>query len=274
MVSSLEIGIVTTPTLFGLDPGELVNGASVADMTSMRDAKPAAEAGVLGGERTLQQPAADDDGRPHTLTFTKYDSVFDLIADTSGEKHIRALSQHAWVQVGPDKYVLSSPGGSYLRIEGTTEEEHGGSTCGEPLFRAVEVRALPAGVSKSPYAAPRQLLSAATFADAVHGADKFASEAYPRVFIHRYQRWRGEPPTDGQLQFLNRLRGGGQEPLTAKDMTKGQAVDMITKIKHGARGRFADVEARRRRHDRQIVLLEQEAARKRREKVSVGPLEP
>jgi ATP-dependent helicase IRC3 len=47
---------------------------------------------------------------------------------------------------------------------------------------------------------------------------------------------------------------------------------MITKLKHGARGRFADIEADRRRFDRVKLKLEQEQALKEREKVSVGPL--
>jgi ATP-dependent helicase IRC3 len=264
MVSSLETGIVTTPSLFGLDPGELVEGASVGDMQAARDRRTVEQSQM----NAFTQPEdKNSGGRVNTVTFTEYESVFDLISDTSGEKHIRALSQNAWVQVSKDKYVLASPGGSYVRIERSNAEE----TSKEPLFRAVEVRALPAGLSKSPYAAPRQLLSASTFADAVHGADKYASEAYPRVFIHRYQRWRGGPPTEFQLQFLNKIRGK-EQALTAEEVTKGQAVDMITKIKHGARGRFADLEALRRRQNRQGALQEQDAARKRREQVSVGPL--
>jgi ATP-dependent helicase IRC3 len=265
MVSSLETGIVTTPTLFGLDPGELVDNASANDMRSMRDRN--------GEETDRETQAYSKASDPHSdrpsgsVTFTEYGSVFDLIADTSGEKHIRAMSQHTWVQVGQDRYILAAPGGSYIRIE----RVEGDVIANRPLFRAVEVRALPAGLSKSPFAAPREILSAATFSDAVHGSDKYASEVFPRVFIHRYQRWRSEPATEGQLEFLNRIRPKDQH-LTANEVTKGDAVDMITKFKHGARGRFSGIEAQRRRRDRQTVVSEQLAARQLREKVSVGPL--
>ncbi len=266
MVSSLETGIVTTPTLFGLDPGELVSGASVADMRSLRDRETAEEAQAGYVDQSLSG-GGDAGAAPQKLTFTEYDSVFDLIADTSGEKHIRSISQYSWVQVGPDRHILCGPTGTYLRLESTGEE--GGRA---PVrFRTVEVRALPSGTAKSPYAAPRQILEAATFADAVHGSDKYASEIFPYAFISRRQRWRDGPPTDGQLEFLNKLRGD-EDKLTAADITKGKAADMITKVKHGARGRFAGMEADRRRKNRHTATLEQEKLQKLRELVSVGPV--
>lgn len=92
------------------------------------------------------------------------------------------------------------------------------------------------------------------------------------MFIAWKQRWRLGPPTDGQLEFLNKLRSGGKEPLTIENTTKGKASDMITKIKHGARGRFADLESVKRRRERHDLLLEQERERRVRETVSVGPV--
>jgi ATP-dependent helicase IRC3 len=47
---------------------------------------------------------------------------------------------------------------------------------------------------------------------------------------------------------------------------------MITKIKHGARGRFANIEAQKRREGRARLKTEQEQALKEREQVRVGPL--
>ncbi|KAK2044092.1 hypothetical protein LZ31DRAFT_576108 [Colletotrichum somersetense] len=273
MVSSLETGIVTTPTLFGLDPHEIVDKASTADLNEIKGRKEA--------ERLRQQHAYTDapDSQPTTtaptcsVTFTDYGSVFDLIEDTSGEKHIRAMSQYAWVQVGADKYVLCAPNGSFIRL--SKLEADAAKTQAQqpspPLWVAVEVRALPAGVAKSPYAAPRELLRATTFPDAVHGSDKYASETFPHVFIHRYQRWRKGPPTPGQLEFLNKLRPK-EEPLTADDVDKGKATDMITKIKHGAKGRFAGIMTEKRKAQRQHHKIAQYEARARQEKVSVGPV--
>jgi ATP-dependent helicase IRC3 len=266
MVSSLETGIVTTPTLFGLDPGEVVQNASASDLQSLKERKEAEELREAEIYTTANGRAGPSLSASTKVTFTQYSSVLDLIADTSGEKHIRSISQHAWVQVGEDRYVLCAPSGSFIRIERLSDK-----VLPEPIFRAVEVRALPQGVAKSPYAAPKELLKAVNFVDAVHGSDNYATSNYPRAFIHRYQRWRQEPPTDGQLKFINKLRGN-KEPLAADEITKGKAMDMITKIRHGARGRFADMMAENRRKERQVVRMENETTRKRREHVSVGPI--
>jgi ATP-dependent helicase IRC3 len=47
---------------------------------------------------------------------------------------------------------------------------------------------------------------------------------------------------------------------------------MIVKIKHGARKRFADIEADRKRLDRARLKGELEQALRERETVTVGPL--
>ncbi|OAA56671.1 dead deah box DNA helicase [Niveomyces insectorum RCEF 264] len=307
MVSSLDAGIVTTPTLFGLDPGELVSGASVDDMQALRDRRKAEENEDASTRTGNQNHNADNAVAIKSVKFTDYESVFDLIADTSGERHIRALSQHAWVQVGKDRYVLCGPTGTYLRIEGmdapmgaaaaaadndAKRSDNPGSVCDDNStlpadavarntktfdascrYRVVEVRALPAGLAaKSPYAAPREVCHTEAFVDAVHAADKYASEVFPRPFIHRYQRWRKGPPTHGQLAFLNKLRGTRQEALTDESIDRGTAADMITKIKHGARGRFADLAAHRRRQERVVALQERERVQRQREEVTIGPL--
>jgi ATP-dependent helicase IRC3 len=264
MVSSLETGIVTTPTLFGLDPTELVNETSTEDMRSLKEKKEAEK--QRKDQAYTAPPTTGLDPVPRKVTFTEYDSVFDLISDTSGEKHIRSISQYAWVQVGPDRYVLSGPTGTYLRIERADQDG-----LANVKFVAWEVRALPPGVSKAPFAAPRELLKSTTLADAVHGCDKYAEEIFPHTFISRKQRWREGPPTDGQLKFLNKIRSE-DDKLTADDINKGKASDMITKIKHGARGRFASIEADKRRKERQDMVLEQARMRRMNEVVSVGPL--
>ncbi|RGP73753.1 hypothetical protein FLONG3_6244 [Fusarium longipes] len=256
LVSSLDTGIVTTPTLFGLDPNILVEKATVNDMRNIKETDHVKTDNPLSYHTTP--------GSVSSVTFTDYDSVLDLIADTSGEKHIRAISKYAWVQVGGDKFILSAPSGSYIRIERVSE----GLDTSAPLYRAVEVRALPAGSAKTPYAAPREILTASTFTDAVHGADNFAAKVFPHTFIHRYQKWRTYPPTQGQVDFINRMRGKA-EPLKMEDLNKGKAADMITKLKHGARGRFARIEAGQRKLEKESRAAE---AKRLREHVTVGPV--
>ncbi|KAJ0118096.1 dead deah box helicase [Diaporthe amygdali] len=267
MVASFETGIVTVPTLFGLDPGELVSSASVDDMKSTKERKEA--------EKIRQEHAYDEatpvvsQGVPQKITFTEYDSVFDLISDTSGERHIHAISQYSWVQVGHDKFVLTSGSGTYLRL--MKDEKDDAQDLDSSFWRAFVVRALPASVSKAPYAQPHEILKATNFTDAVHGADSYAQKNFLHVMISRRQRWREGPPTEGQLKFLNKLRAE-DDKLMVNDIKKGKAADMITKIKHGARGRFADLQTTKRRKERQVAQHEQEVERRRRECVTVGPV--
>ncbi|KAK3324277.1 P-loop containing nucleoside triphosphate hydrolase protein [Cercophora scortea] len=268
MVSSLQTGIVSTPTLFGLDPDELVDAASVEGLGKLRAEKVAEKA--LQAQRT---DAVSFEAPRRAITFTDYDTVFDLIADTSGEKHIHAISPNAWVHVGPGRYILTGPGGSFIRLEKV--EDAISDTPVAPRFTAWEVRALPAiSVKKCPWASPRELLTTDSFVDAVHGCDKYtasATEIYPFNAINRRMPWRNGPPSSGQLLFLNKLRTKSNQ-LGYSDITKGKAADMITKLKHGARGRFASLEAEKKRRAKASLAVFHAEQRKLHHVVSVGPV--
>ncbi|KAL5348250.1 putative ATP-dependent helicase IRC3 [Pseudogymnoascus australis] len=261
MVASLETGIISTPTLFGLDPSELVAEATVDDMKEIKEAK--MNQAPIDPEFQTSTPGTS---HPIKVTFTDYDSVFDLIEDSSGERHIRAISRYAWVEVSDRKYILTTPSGTYLKIEPNANEKDA-----DPVFVVSEIVPYTGPLKKQPYKHPREIARHSGFEDAVHAADTFASLRYPKPFIVKTQRWREKPATEGQLMFLNRFRLQN-DPLTPDMINKGKAGDMITKIKHGARGRFAKVEATRRKLGRQALKLEQEEALKKRENVSVGPL--
>ncbi|KAK4145856.1 P-loop containing nucleoside triphosphate hydrolase protein [Dichotomopilus funicola] len=266
MVAGLEAGIVSTPTLFGLDPDELVSEVTAEEMYELADRK---EAELERESRAKENLPADEPAsqRSYNVTFTEYDSIFDLISDSSGEKHVRSISRLAWVQISPDKYILNGSGKTYLKIERVPN-----AGPDEPQYKAFEVRELPSSSnSKSPYAAPREVLSAHTFVDAIHGCDKYASEKYPFFVIGAFLNWRKDPATPGQLKFLNQLRGTGEE-LGPNDITKGAAGDMIIKLRHGARGRFAALEAARKRQVKLAAIDELNRERKLNEVVSVGPL--
>ena len=261
MVASLETGIITTPTLFGLDPSELVDEANVEDMKNLQ---------LLQERRVNQQQKVRPSSPafaplPRNITFTDYDSVFDLIADTSEDLHIRILSPHAWVCVSQDKYVLTNSIGSYIRIEKDNTEEASAE------YLVTETAVLRSSSSRSPFMRPRQIARCLTFTDAVHAADTFAQSKYPFQVISRHQSWRNAPATDGQLMFLNKLRLKDDQ-LTAEQITKGKAGDMITKLKHGARGRFADLEAAWKKMGKAKLKIEQEQVLRGREHVRVGPL--
>jgi ATP-dependent helicase IRC3 len=249
MVASLETGIITTPTLFGLDPQELVKDADASAMNALKDRRTSER------EREAQAAQATEIAshmtQPHkkftgNVTFTDYDNVNDLIEDTSGERHIRALSPFAWVQIDDERYILSSNSGDFLTIkrggkakENAKEKEKSNH---QVIYNQKTPPELLTSGTKSPYLRPRVIATSITFEGAVSAADTLAKERFPFEIVNKNAGWRRKPATQAQVDMLNKFRGE-EEKLTVETIAKGRAGDMITKLKHGARGRFGRIVA-------------------------------
>ncbi|KAF2193086.1 P-loop containing nucleoside triphosphate hydrolase protein [Zopfia rhizophila CBS 207.26] len=260
LVAALSTGVVSTPTLFGLDPAEIVEDIDSKGMAELKDKKESEkkrEAEVAEAQRKAIARKV-----PGTITFTDYETVHDLIGDNSGGQYIRRISRFAWVAVGDGKFVLTTNSGNYLVIEPGPSED------GD--FIVKYYRKLPVWVkSKSPYAIPRVVAQGESFEHVVHAADTFAAEVFEYMFISARQSWRGKPATQAQLDFLNKFRPE-EDQLKPSDLTKGKAGDMITRIKHGAKGRFDKASAQKRSADRMRDRAEAER-RRLQEQVRIGP---
>jgi ATP-dependent helicase IRC3 len=262
MVAALGSGVVSTPTLFGLDPAEIVDKADTHSLTALKARRESEEQREQEAAEVTRTTASGK--LPGTITFTDYDSVHDLIADTSSDQYIRNLSPNAWVSVGEDKYVLTSRNGNYLIIEPVDTEQ--GS------FRVRYYWKLPADKKvKSPYGTPRTVASGATFEHIVHAADTYAAEAFEYMWISKNQPWRKSVASQAQVDFINKFRPK-EDHVKPEDLTKGKAGDMISRLKHGAKGRFdkATVKHRseQRMKDRATTMRQ-----KLQGQVHVGPLE-
>jgi len=262
MVSALSSGVVSTPTLFGLDPAEIIEKADTKSLTALRERKES--------ERQREEEAAEVKARtiskklPGNISFTDYDSVHDLIADTSSDQYIRNLSPNAWVGVGEGKYILTTNSGNYLLIEPADQEE--GS------YKAKYYWKLPADRKvKSPYGTPRTVAEGDSFEHVVHAADTYASEAFQHIWIAKNQPWRKSRASQAQVDFINKFRPM-EDQLKPDNLTKGKAGDMITRLKHGAKGRFDKATTRQRGENR--MKQRAEAIRNRLQgQVEVGPVE-
>lgn len=258
MVTSLEVGIVTTPTLFGLEPGALVEAADFKQMTSIRDRRETERQRELEALAPPSQTGLAQAMTGH-VTFTDYDNINDLIGDSSGERHIRAISQLAWVQVDESRYMVSNRDGEFVTIKKNPNEYVVTYTAKLPTESA----------SKSPFARPRQVGRSPQFEHAVHAADTFAVGTFPLNFISKSAHWRKIPATDNQIKFLNKSRKEG-EKLRMGDITSGRAADQITKMRHGARGRLKRHQVERKRLDRDAA--KKDKWRKYNSQVRVGPV--
>ncbi|KAK5167882.1 hypothetical protein LTR04_007032 [Oleoguttula sp. CCFEE 6159] len=263
MVASLETGIVTTPTLFGLDPSEIVEAADVDALASIRERKDREKKREEAAIEVQANPALGSETLNSTVSFTDYDSVLDLIGDTSGERHIRAVSRFAWVQVDDDRFILSTTDGNYITLEKKNTSN----------FAIIYHRKnIMLSSSKYPYMRPREVAAAETFDDAVHAADNFASAKFVLSLIATNAPWRKRPASETQLTFLNKLRPD-EDPFTADTLTKGKAGDMITKIKHGARARFSRIASLKRLQQRSKKQDLKWQTRREAEQVRVGPVD-
>lgn len=119
--------------------------------------------------------------------------------------------------------------------------------------------------SSSPFGRNRRILTAQTLEDAVKGADTYAKNTVAgggtfslgfvnfishQLFLtrdsrfHRTARWRRTPASEGQKKFVASRWGKASKTVTGADdqsptekienLTKGEAANIITRVKHGA----------------------------------------
>ncbi|KAH7385234.1 P-loop containing nucleoside triphosphate hydrolase protein [Phaeosphaeria sp. MPI-PUGE-AT-0046c] len=261
MVAALSSGVVSTPTLFGLDPGEIIHKENAKTLTALKERKEV--------ERQREEEAAEVKMKTKSrnalgsITFTEYESVHDLIADTSGDQFIRNLSQNAWVSVGDSKFILTTNNGNYLIIEPSEKDEG--------HFRARYYWKLPAHKKvKSPYGTPRVIAQGDSFEHVVHAADTYAAEAFEYIWISKNQPWRRSRASQAQVDFLNKFRLK-QDYLKPEDLSKGKAGDMITRLKHGVKGRYEKANVK---HRSELLTKQRTDTMRQRlqGQVQVGPL--
>jgi ATP-dependent helicase IRC3 len=262
MVAALSTGVVSTPTLFGLDPAEIVDRVDTKSMTKLKDRKES--------EKQREQEVTELKKRtvarklPGSITFTDYDSVHDLIADTSCDQYIRNLSQNAWVAVGEGKFVLTANTGNYLVIVPSEKDE--GS------FRVKYYWKLPSdNKAKSFYGRPRVIAEGESFDHIVHAADTYAADAFTHMFIAKNMPWRRGRASQAQIDFINKFRPE-EDHLKPEDITKGKAGDLITRLKHGVKGRYDKAIVRKRVENRMKNRAETMQQRLQGQ-VQVGPLD-
>ncbi|KAI0082294.1 P-loop containing nucleoside triphosphate hydrolase protein [Panus rudis PR-1116 ss-1] len=273
-------GVVCTPTLFGLDPSEVVDDESTESLEERRGQKD----GITQLNRLAD--TTDEIPEPTSVTYTDYDDPFCLVNQASGAPHIVKFSPHAWVGCGNDIYVLECMGKGYIRIEPVEKD-------GARHFAAVYVPpTMPIGTALSlkisPFQRGRRILTAEHLVDAIKGADTYAKLNVVRgpiaLGMLRTAKWRKLPASESQKNFISKrwgkrevfhdsLNPEGKHKQTMAEkiasLTKGEAANIITRLKHGAQARYEKKSKEKRKLEQ---AMEKERVRRARETVSVGPL--
>ncbi|GAW06115.1 P-loop containing nucleoside triphosphate hydrolase protein [Lentinula edodes] len=255
-------GIMSTPTLFGLDPADLV----IEDETleSLEEKSSA--------QIALQD--ADNVPDPESVTYTDYEDPFAFISKFSGlSPHINQLSSYAWVGCGSDIYVLECLGKGFIRIEKVEATDVPAHFSARFTPAALD-RATAAGLKVSPFLRSRRILQSEDLSEAIKGCDTYAKTKVVfgpmAIGLLRSARWRKAPATPQQIALVTkRLKKTLDDDHELKNITKGEAANIITRLKHGAK----------RRHDQKVKqasvatkAAEKERARRAREEVRIGPL--
>ncbi|KAH9898317.1 P-loop containing nucleoside triphosphate hydrolase protein [Cubamyces lactineus] len=276
-------GVISAPTLFGLDPSELVDDETVESLEERREAL------LVDGDGLSDIERSDTSGpipAPKSVTYIDHDDPFVLADQAFGDPNIRNLSRNAWVYCGDGIYILECLGQGYIRVEPSQDED------GEVQYHAhYTPPTMPRGTAYmlkiSPYRKSKKILSATDLAGAIRGCDTYARTKVltgnVALGLLRGAKWRWELATDSQKQFIMKrwkarkvlaVADGQRKALLAtedglKTLKKGEAANIITRLKHGAQMRY---ENRQKALAKVALASEKEARRRAREKVEVGLL--
>jgi ATP-dependent helicase IRC3 len=257
MVTALDVGVVTTPTLYGLEPNELLELADAKQMKSIHERRRleqereenATVAGSPRSSRTLKN---------RMINFEDF-TVADLIDQSEGDLRVRKISPFAWVCIKDNHYILQNREGDFVTIN-----EDGGT------FRiSYTARLPPTSVSKSPWARPRQIGKQETLKGAVRAADTYAGKAFPYQYISKNASWRKLPASDNQIKILNKSREQDQQ-LEPGQIAKGVAADRITKLMRGAKAQHKRMTGEVKKAKRVIEAKAKHA--KKNAQLTVGPV--
>ncbi|TFK93509.1 P-loop containing nucleoside triphosphate hydrolase protein [Polyporus arcularius HHB13444] len=274
-------GVVSAPTLFGLDPSELSDDETIESLEERRAAIEASD----GIDAPAKYGPSGHVPQPKSVTYIDHDDPFVLADQACGDPNLRSLSRNGWVRCGDDVYVLECLGKGYIRVTPAEDEDDVKYVA---HYTSPTMPRMTAFVLKiSPFRRNKKILTATTLADAIRGCDTYAQkEVLPGLVGHgllRTAKWRWEPASETQKQFiLKRWKarkvitdadGEGKSRLATeeglKNMKKGEAANIITRLKHGAQARH---EKMRKERLRTVLGVEKEKARRAREVVKVGPL--
>jgi len=186
------------------------------------------------------------------VSYTDYNNPFEMVHDASGSPHIGQLSPFSWVRCGSDVHVLECLGAGFVRIDPTDQTS---ATKYEAYYTPTRHREHD-GVH---FERKRKILVADTVESAIRACDTYVRRkvlpGHISAQLRRTASWRLRPASLAQKHLLEtRFKrwmippAGPQKTshssFDTNSLTKGHAANIITRLKHGAQGRYRE-QARR-----------------------------
>lgn len=284
LVGSIERGVVCTPTLFGLDPEDAIEGATLEELKERQT------------EAETEQ-AETEDLDPEKVTFVDYASPHELqeALMRRGHNNIARLSSNAWVDCGGDTYILEIPRKGFIRVEPADPRGSSWSAHFTQQMADREEAFALTGKALSPYRRPVSILEdepAPTLESCIRVCDTYATGRILRsgpmnTLIRRDAAWRKAPASESQRKFV--AKRIGYKPIeelalagimvdedkqlkaeqTLESLTKGKAGEILTRLKFGFKKRWeSDVKSK----NRALAADVKERRRRAKETVEVGDL--
>ncbi|KAF9575295.1 hypothetical protein EC968_003647 [Mortierella alpina] len=251
--------------------------ASQEDIDAIRNQEIATlekELEATAGESEEAEVVEAIDAKVAKIKVYEYENPYQLIGDCSGApRRVWHASNNAWVSVGPNEYVLAVKPDTF-KIEKSLED--GLFRC-QKRVAMHDKKFLAKGPGDSERSSKKRFMSkgtmlpieASTLEDCLRGVDTWISKhiGHKPQLIGRQAKWRKMPATESQLKFLKQLGyeheplddiGGGagigdktislteemsirqQQRREKRQLTKGQAANMITRLVNGAGKRWEE----------------------------------
>ncbi|KAF9956982.1 hypothetical protein BGZ72_002305 [Mortierella alpina] len=251
--------------------------ASQEDIDAIRNKEIATlekELEAAAGESEEAEVVEAIDAKVAKIKVYEYENPYQLIGDCSGApRRVWHASNNAWVSVGPNEYVLVVKPDTF-KIEKSPED--GLFRC-QKRVTMNNKKSLAQGSGDPDKSSKRRFMSkstmlpieADTLEDCLRGVDTWISKhiGHNPQLMGRQAKWRKTPATESQLKFLKHL-GYEHEPLddigggagigdeaislteemlirqrqrqAKRQLTKGQAANMITRLVNGAGKRWEE----------------------------------
>ncbi|KAL0095112.1 P-loop containing nucleoside triphosphate hydrolase protein [Phycomyces blakesleeanus] len=219
-------GLVTIPTLLGLDRNELIECEDILSIE--RRAIKAEEARSLETEEENLQEGFDSGIMTSavSLKVTEYDSLFEIVSDCSGGHELRSASRYTWVAVGDNTCALSVIGVGTIFVRRDSDGIWHGSFSHEITNKnGTRLRAHPRDISLSADSRFSAIRAADTW---IHKKLQKEGQSHLLTTIQRNARYRNDPATKAQLDILKKSNIVPKDPIS-----KGQAMDLISRMKLG-----------------------------------------
>ncbi|GAA5873706.1 hypothetical protein JCM8547_002680 [Rhodosporidiobolus lusitaniae] len=263
--STSSSGVICTPTLFGLNPEEKIDGASTDDLCARGLEEALSSTSDPSSEHGEEEPVVKLTDKSfahrHSYHYRDYDTAFDLVRQEQkrgGEQFvpISRLSRLAWVGCGEEKWVLELLGGGYVKIVKDGDEYT------STLYRRIGDK----NKKDQFYLPPKPLTSHGALPILIRTTDAIIlrDHATAELSLARHAAWRRQDASDSQNKYVVKKLGkdivtldspamfGGafeglavpgvwvgkpyKESVPVDSLTKGQASDIIARTVHGGLG--------------------------------------